>query len=132
MQSLRDVLGRLSKFEPNYVPLFRELGTELGRLDQEFRFPTLRRKICAHRDGNLDLLEVNEFWKKLTRYNLQRHLDVFTAHFQAMDSLFRLEMVQYFREPEPMPGISAPSIPPETSESWEPFDPPRFRTDSKF
>jgi hypothetical protein len=121
MRSLFDVLSELRKVDKTYEALFIDLQRQLSVLDKEFGYATLRNKVGAHRDSDLDALMTVEFWRRITRYNLSRHLDVFQEHLRKLGSVYEDEVRLYFSGPIAIPGLS-PSRSNDESE-YETFDP---------
>jgi len=134
LQSLFACLRKLQKHDPNYQPLFQKLSQEIEGL-KELGFRTIRDKIAAHRDSDLDIEQMVALWRRLTRYNVNKFLDIFGAHLSDLHQLYPDEIRSYFVSPRPAAGLHGSPPPAEDSDhdptAYAPFDPPWRETASE-
>ncbi|KAF0144783.1 MAG: hypothetical protein FD156_1612 [Nitrospirae bacterium] len=120
LNSLFTCLKRLSELDAIYkTTLFPDLLCQIKVLEHKYKFKTIRNKVAAHRDTNIDMMAALEFWQNITRYTLNKHINVFAAHLDAVLKNYPNEAKLYFRLRNlPLKGITGTQDP----KSYRAFD----------
>lgn len=124
LQSFYVCLQKLAKIDASYRPDFDLLTNDIRTNLAHLELRTIRDKIAAHRDADLNITELVTHWRRLTRYNVHRALDVFVRHIEALRARYPEEVRSYFSPAVPMPGIAPARRDPAGDDAYEPFDPP--------
>ncbi len=131
LRSLSACFKRLSELDGNYKEnLYPEFINEIKKLEKEVKFgviktkrsnPTVRNKISAHRDLNLDLMTSMDLWEKITRNNIYRYQEIFSDHINKFMKMYPHEAKMYFIMRR-TPYRSITDVKPPKGNTYKPFD----------
>jgi hypothetical protein len=96
--SLNDQFIKLASLNTIYkTQYFSKFKKELKTLEKKYSFLSLRNKIGAHRDTNVSLMYSIESWRKITRFNITKYINLFHKHMDDfLTDLYPMEKRTYF------------------------------------
>lgn len=127
LNSLFMCFKRLSELDTDYkTTLFPDLLREIKALEDKYKFKAIRDKVAAHRDTNIDIMAALEFWRNITRYTLNRYINIFADHLGEVLRKFPIEAKLYFGVRNfPLKGI----VGVQDTEIYNTFDEPFIEKD---
>ncbi|MDA8163531.1 MAG: hypothetical protein M0017_00670 [Desulfobacteraceae bacterium] len=122
LNSLFNCLKRLSELDADYkITLFSELLCQINILEEKYKFRAIRNRVAAHRDTNIDIMAALELWQNITRYTLNRYVNVFASHLDELLKKYQFEAKSYFFiRNVPLKGI----VGIQDTETYKTFDEP--------
>lgn len=126
INSLYACFKRLSEFDENYKnKYFEPFTSRIHKLENKYRYKTIRNKVAAHRDTNIDMITTMEFWQNITRYTINKYIAIFNEHLEKILLLYPDEAkLYYYTRNKTLKG----AIEIENNEEYCAFDEP-FKTE---
>jgi hypothetical protein len=87
-------------------------------------FASLRDKIVAHLDGDVDVRTARELWQQLTWARVASWVTLLLHYIEVLRALFPDEYTTHFKMRNLLMATVAPSRTPPSREDYEPFDDP--------
>ena len=122
LNSLFMCFQKLAEMDDHYkITLFSDLLAEIKTLENKYEFRAIRDKVAAHRDTNLDMIAATGFWKRITRYTVNRYISTFTDHLSKLLMMYPNEGKLYFGlRNHPLNGIVGTA----DTDDYDTFDEP--------